>query len=205
MEVLKLQARERTGTGKSYARKARVAGWIPAVYYGRGLESKKIEVSHKDFSAVVRARKHKHLFDLGLGGGSVAIIREVQRHSLKDSTYFNLDFMHVNMDEKMTVEVPLEFVGVPVGVKEDGGILGHPLKTVKVESLPAHIPERVTVDVSALRIGDSIRVSDVSIPEVEIKRAPEDVLAAVSSPAREVAATTDEAADGAAAPAGKKK
>ena len=201
MEIIKLQARERTGTGKSYTRKARAQGWIPAVYYGHDREPKSIEVPHKDFSTVVRGKKTTHLFDLGLGAETIAVIRQIQRQVLKDDVYFNLDFMHVNMKEKVVVDVPLDFAGIPVGVKDDNGVLGHPLKTVKVECLPADIPEKVTIDVSALRIGDSIHVRDVSMPNMVFKHAPEDVLVVVTHPTREAAAKPAEETAAAAAPA----
>jgi large subunit ribosomal protein L25 len=192
LEIIKLQARERGGSGKSYTRKARAQGWIPGVYYGPGLEPKKVEVPHKEFAAVVRARKHTHLFDLGLGSGSIAVIREVQRHKLKDSVYYNLDFMHIDMDKKTTVDVPVELTGTPAGVKDDGGVLGHPFKTVKVECLPTDIPEKITIDVSALKIGESVYVRDISIPNVVFKHAPEEVLAVVTHPTREKAAVEAE-------------
>ncbi|GBU22587.1 LSU ribosomal protein L25p [Fibrobacteres bacterium R8-0-B4] len=206
MEIVKLKARERSSAGKSYTRKARAAGWIPAVYYGQG-EPRKIEVPHKEFAAVVRAKQTTHLIDLGLGEGAIAVIRETQRHVLKDDLFYHLDFFHVDMSKKVTTDVHLEFVGVPVGVKDDGGVLGHPLKAVRVECLPADIPEKLSVDVSALKIGDSIHVRDISVPNLTLKHAPDDVLAVVTHPTRETtaAAATAEgegaAAAGAAAPA----
>ncbi|MDR2694593.1 MAG: 50S ribosomal protein L25 [Chitinispirillales bacterium] len=199
MEIVKLKARERSSAGKSYTRKARAQGWIPAVYYGHG-EPKKIEVPHREFAAVVRARQTTHLIDLGLGEGAIAVIRETQRHVLKDDLFYHLDFFHVDMSKKVTTEVPLEFVGVSVGVKDDGGVLGHPLKAVRVECLPADIPEKVSVDVSALKIGDSIHVRDISIPNLAIKHAPDDVLAVVTHPTRESSAAAT--AEGEAAAAG---
>jgi large subunit ribosomal protein L25 len=199
LEIVKLKARERSSAGKSYTRKARAQGWIPAVYYGHG-EPKKIEVPHREFAAVVRARQTTHLIDLGLGEGAIAVIRETQRHVLKDDLFYHLDFFHVDMSKKVTTEVPLEFVGVSVGVKDDGGVLGHPLKAVRVECLPADIPEKVSVDVSALKIGDSIHVRDISIPNLAIKHAPDDVLAVVTHPTRESSAAAT--AEGEAAAAG---
>lgn len=202
MEIIKLQARERSGSGKSYTRKARAAGWIPAVYYGHDREPKSIEVPHRDFATVVRGKKTTHLFDLGLGADTIAVIRQIQRQVLKDDVYLNLDFMHVNMKEKVVVDVPLEFSGVSIGVKDDNGVLGHPFKTVKVECLPADIPEKIAIDISALRIGDSIHVRDVSMPNLIFKHAPEDVLAVVTHPTREaVASPTEEETAAAAAPA----
>jgi len=199
LEIVKLQARERSGTGKSYTRKARAQGWIPAVYYGHDLDPKKLEVPHQEFSALVRGKKLTHLIDLGLGGDSIAVIREIQRHVLKDSVYFHLDFMHVNMNEKTTVDVPLEFTGVSIGVKDDNGVLGHPHKSLKIECLPADIPEKVTIDISALRIGDSIHVRDLSLPNVVIKHAPEEVLAVVTHPTRDSGEKPAEEGDAAAA------
>jgi large subunit ribosomal protein L25 len=198
LEIVKLKARERSSAGKSYTRKARAGGWIPAVYYGQG-EPRKIEVPHIEFAAVVRARQTTHLIDLGLGEGAIAVIREVQRHVLKDDIFYHLDFFHVDMSKKVSTEVPLEFVGVAVGVKDDGGVLGHPLKAVRVECLPADIPEKVRVDVSALKIGDSIHVRDLSVPNLTLKHAPDEVLAVVTHPTREAAAAPAAEGDAAAA------
>jgi large subunit ribosomal protein L25 len=169
------------------------------VYYGPGLEPKNVEIPHAEFAAVVRARKHTHLFDLGLGSGSIAVIREVQRNKIKDSVYYNLDFMHIDMNKKTIVDVPVELIGVPAGVKDDGGVLGHPFKTVKVECLPTDIPEKITIDVAALKIGESVHVRDLSIPNVTFRHAPEEVLAVVTHPTREKAAVAAE--EDAAAPA----
>ena len=203
MEVLKLQTRERAGTGKSYTRKARAQGWIPAVYYGHDRESKKLEVNHKEFAAIVRGRKTKHLMDLGLAADSIAVIREVQRHVLKDDVFFNIDFMHINMNEKVTVDVPLIFKGISTGVKDDNGILSQPHKSVKVECLPADIPESVVIDITNLKIGDSIHVRDITIDKIEFKHTPEEVLVSVTPPAREAAAASTAAAEPEVAAKGK--
>ena len=203
MEVLKLQTRERTGTGKSYTRKARAQGWIPAVYYGHDRESKKLEVNHKEFAAIVRGRKTKHLMDLGIASDSIAVIREVQRHVLKDDVFFNIDFMHINMNEKVTVDIPLVFKGVSTGVKDDNGVLSQPHKSVKVECLPADIPESVVIDITTLKIGDSIHVRDITIDKIEFKYAPEEVLVSVTPPAREAAAAATTAAEPEVAAKGK--
>ncbi|KMQ52906.1 50S ribosomal protein L25p [Chitinispirillum alkaliphilum] len=202
MDVIKLQARTRAGSGKSYTRKARAQGWIPAVYYGKNQESEKIEVSEREFCALARAKQLTHIIDLGLekNDGSMAVVRDVQRDVLKDQVYYHIDFLKVSMDQVITVDVPLEIVGTPVGVKVDNGVLGHPVKTVMVECLPKDIPENVKIDVSELKVGDSIHVRDVSVPGVVIKDSPDEVLAVVTPPTREAAVTSEEegAAEGAA-------
>lgn len=206
MDIIKLKARPRSGSGKSYTRKARMQGWVPAIYYGRNHEPVNIEVDEKEFATIVRTKKLTHLIDLGIGSNgddSIAVIREVQRHVLKDNIFFHIDFQKVAMNEKVTIEVPVVTVGIPVGVKESNGVLGIPVKKVTIECMPSDIPENITIDVSALDIGDSIHVRDVVIPNITIKEAPEEVLAVVTHATREEeAAKPEEAAEaGAAAPA----
>jgi large subunit ribosomal protein L25 len=188
VDIIKLKARPRSGAGKSYTRKVRTQGWIPAVYYGIGREPMTIEVDKKEFSAVVRGRKLTHLFDLGLSGGqgaTIAVVREVQRHVINDDLFLNIDFQHVAMDKKVTIDCPLDLTGIPVGVKDAGGVLGRPVKTLTIECMPTEIPEKISIDVSHLEIGDSIHVRDVKVPNIVIKASPDEVLAVVTQPTKE--------------------
>jgi large subunit ribosomal protein L25 len=222
LEIIKLTSRQRSGSGKSYTHKARVQGWVPAVYYGHNRSSLSIEVDAKEFATLVRKRKTTHLVDLGLGKSqddSIAVIKDIQRHVLKNESFIHIDFQHVAMNEKVTVRVPLELTGIPIGVKDSHGILDHPVKTVHVECFPMDIPEKVVVDVTALNIGNSIHVRDVVVPNITIKESPDEVLATVTHPTREAgvegaaaeggeaaatAAATPAAAGKAAAPAAAK-
>ena len=185
MEVLELKARLRNGTGKSYTRKTREQGWIPAVYYGHDKETKHIEVDAKEFQSLVRAKKTKHLINLKLDGGNgdtTSIIKDIQRHVLLDNLYFHIDFQSVSMDEKIGVECPVVLTGTPIGVREEGGILNQIIRTISIECLPGDIPENLEIDVSELRLGKSIHVSDLSVEKFEIKASPEDVVAVVVQP-----------------------
>jgi len=201
LEIVKLTSRTRTGSGKSYTRKARAQGWIPAIYYGHKLDSVSIEVDGHEFEAIVRNKHLTHLIDLGLGEESIAVIKEVQRHVIKDSKYFHIDFQHVAMNEKVTVHVPIEIVGTSIGVKEDNGVLGHPIKSVNVECLPMDIPDKIQIDVTDLRVGNSIHVRDLNLPNLTIKDSPDEVLAVVTHGTREAAPA--EGAEESAAPAKK--
>lgn len=208
MEIIKLTSRQRSGTGKSYTHKARVQGWVPAVYYGHNRSSLSIEVDAKEFATLVRKRKTTHLVDLGLGKSqddSIAVIKDIQKHVIKSESFIHIDFQHVAMNEKVTVRVPVELSGIPIGVKDSHGILDHPVKTVHIECFPMDIPEKVIVDVTTLNIGNSIHVRDVVIPNITIKESPDEVLATVTHPTREAgaegAAAEGEAAATAAAPA----
>ncbi|HEX2958574.1 MAG TPA: 50S ribosomal protein L25 [Chitinispirillaceae bacterium] len=205
MEIIKLTSRQRSGTGKSYTRKARVQGWVPAVYYGHNRSTLSIEVDAKEFATLVRKRKTTHLVDLGLGKSqddSIAVIKDIHRHVLKSESFIHIDFQHVAMNEKVTVRVPVELSGIPIGVKDNNGILDHPVKAVSIECFPMDIPEKIVVDVSALDIGNSIHIRDVVVPNITIKESADEVLATVTHPTREASVEGAAAEGGEAAAAG---
>jgi large subunit ribosomal protein L25 len=208
LDIVKLTARVRPGSGKSYTHKARAQGWIPAVYYGRKRTAQNIEIQAIDFSKLVRNRKTRNLVDLGLveeKGEAIAIIKEIQRDILDEKKFIHIDFQHVAMDENVTVKVPIELAGIATGVKEQGGVLGRAAKFLNVECLPVNIPEKVSVDVSNLKIGDSIHVRDISVPNAVIKDSPDEVIAVVTVASveedkpKEAEAAAEGAAGGAAA------
>jgi len=205
LDIVKLKTRFRSGSGKSYTHKARVQGWIPGVYYGHNRTTKIVEVDGADFTVMVRSKKTRHLVDLGLEeekGDSIAIIKEIQRDILDQTKVLHIDFQHVAMDEKVTVKVSVELVGIAVGVKDQGGVLGHPAKFLNIECMPVNIPEKISVDVSALKIGDSIHVRDISVPDAVIKDSPDEVVAVVIFASAEEEKPKEEAAEGAASAEG---
>jgi len=147
-----------------------------------------------------------HLVDLGLesnGAKSIAVIKETQRHVVKDSLFYHIDFQHVDMNEKVVVHCPVHIVGLAIGVKDESGVLGNPVKSVNIECLPMDIPENITVDVSGLHVGDSIHIRDISVPNITIKESADEVVAVVTHATREVVeeAPAEEAAAPAAAAA----
>ena len=199
MEVLELKARLRTGTGKSYTRKIRQQGWIPAVYYGHDKETKHIEVDSNEFLALVRAKQTTHLINLKLGGedgDATSIIKEMQRHVLHENLYFHVDFQSVSMDEKITVDCPVILTGTAIGVTEEGGILNQSIRTISVECLPSDIPENVEFDVSDLHLGKSIHVKDLTVENAEIKNSPDDVIVTIVQPQAIVEEVTEEEVEG---------
>lgn len=202
MEIIKLKSRTRSGSGKSYTRKARSQGWIPAIYYGKKTSPLSIEVDGQEFLAIVRKRHLTHLIDLGLesnGEKSIAVIKETQRNVVKDSLFYHIDFQHVDMNEKVVVHCPVHIVGLAIGVKDENGVLGNPVKSVNIECLPMDIPENITVDVSALHVGDSIHIRDISVPNITIKESADEVVAVVTHATREI--VEEAPAEGAAASA----
>ena len=101
------------------------------------------------------------------GRKSDVLIREIQKHPFKPEV-LHVDFLVVHGDEVLRLQIPVRLVGTPVGVLDDGGVLDHVIYDLEVECLPRHIPEAAEVDISGLHIGESVRVHDVSIPNVEI-------------------------------------
>ena len=186
-----LSAENRSATGKGPNRRLRVAGQIPGVIYGKGREAQPVTLDPQALETLL----HKSgaglntLIDLSVAGRTnTVLVKELQRHPVHGS-YVHVDFFQVDLTQKITVSVPIHFVGKARGV-EFGGILDHPLRELEVECLPRAIPEFVEVDVSALEVGQSIHVSDLRLPDgVEVKTDAMLPVASVVLPAAEVEAT----------------
>jgi large subunit ribosomal protein L25 len=191
-----LTAELRESSGKGANRRLRAAGRIPGVVYGKKRETQSIQLDPKVLETLLHGSGAglNTLIDLSVAGRSdVVLVKELQRHPVYGS-YWHVDFYKVDLTQKITVSVPLHFVGKARGV-EVGGILDHPLREVEVECLPRAIPESIEVDVSALDIGDAIHVSDLRLPgDVEVKTDPSLPVASVVVPAAEVEAAPAEAA-----------
>ena len=165
-----ITARSREGRGKGAARQTRREGRIPGVLYGHGEDSVPLTVDANELQRLVHTISIENtIVDLDLGSGEPykVLIRELQRHPFRDE-FVHIDFFHVAMDEKIQVEVPIVLIGTPTGVKNKGGVLDHQLRELEVFCLPGSIPEKIELDVSHLDIGDSIHVSDIELPDVEI-------------------------------------
>jgi large subunit ribosomal protein L25 len=187
MAVIQLKGSPREQIGKGAARKARAAGRIPAVIYGHGETPRAIAVDFREFEVALRDHKGSNaIVNLNLSGGEVtALVRDVQYDPLS-RLIIHLDFQHISLTEQIEVEVPVHFVGTPVGVKDGGGILEHLLRTLKVKCLPTAIPAGIDVDVTALEIGMNLHVSDL-VPNAgyEIITEADVAVAAVVAPAAE--------------------
>lgn len=167
----------------------RQQGLVPAVIYGRKYKSTPVTINLKDFQKnVLKTEAGLNLiFDLKIGkdAGVPVITHRFQRNPITDQL-IHIDFMHVIMDEAIKTTIPVELVGVPEGVKEEGGVLVHGLRMIEVKCLPGDIPGKYEVDVSALKINDSLHVADLVISKkVEILSDPGEMVANVSPPTKE--------------------
>jgi large subunit ribosomal protein L25 len=197
--IAQLTAEPRTANKKAGARALRRAGRVPAVIYGHGREPAALSVSGFDLDRLLeRIEPASTIVELTVGGTTVkTLIREVQRHPLKPG-FVHVDFYEVKAGEKIRLEVPVHLEGVPDGVRNQGGTLDQVLRTVEIEVLPADIPERVSLDVSALLIGKSLHVSDLSIPKAHIVTDASLTVATVVPPRVEEAPVAAVAAEGVA-------
>jgi len=164
---VKLKVEPRTATGRSAARRLKARGIVPAVVYGGKEKSQPLQVSARDINAMLsHASGENILVELEIAGEKAtrtALLQEVQ-HSPVGGDVLHVDFHAISMDEKIQADVPLEPLGVPNGVKNFGGLLEQNLRALAIECLPRDLPDRITVDVSALNIGDSIHVRDIKLP-----------------------------------------
>jgi large subunit ribosomal protein L25 len=199
MERFDLQSSVRDGSGKGVARKLREDGRLPAVLYGRREAPLGLSLSETAVRNILRKHPDSAIVDLtvdGAGGGALnAIIRDVQRHPAS-GRILHVDLQRIALDEQIRVEVHVEVRGTPAGVKEQSGVLEHGTRTLNVMTLPTDIPDAIVVDVSALRIHDSVRISDVSAayPKIQFLDDPDTTLATVIPPIVEAVVAPVEAA-----------
>ncbi|WP_456342064.1 50S ribosomal protein L25 [Thermovibrio sp.] len=181
MKVLEVQATKREKTGKQVAKKLRREGLLPAVIYGGGRpEATHIAVPAKE---VKRLKHHHGLIKLNLDGEErMCILKDIQYNWLGDVP-IHLDFQEVTFGETIEVTVELEFVGTPVGVSEEGGVLEILKREITIETLPKDIPEKITVDISNLHAGDALHVGDIPLPEgAKLVDSPDETVAIVAEP-----------------------
>src|ERR1700733_2463754 len=148
---------------KNAARRVRVAGKIPAVIYGAGQDAVAVTVDPKVITRILHSESgHNTIFDLNVEGTGVvkAMIVDWQNEPIKGKL-LHIDLKRIAMDKTMRVSVPIQLIGIPTGVKNQGGILEHVLREVEIECLPADIPSHLDVDVSGLEMNKSIHVSDL--------------------------------------------
>jgi large subunit ribosomal protein L25 len=148
---------------KNAARRVRAAGQIPAVVYGAGQDSVAIALDPKVITRILHSESgHNTIFDLDItGSGAVkAMIVDWQYEPIKGSL-LHIDLKRIAMDKTMRVSVPVQLVGTPNGVKNQGGILEQVIREVEIECLPADIPSHLDVDVTGLDMGQSIHISDL--------------------------------------------
>jgi len=168
MNIRELSAEPRTALGKGAVGRLRRRGLVPAILYGAGNAPVPLAVAPLEVQRALRAHAAGGvLVGLRLPGEAElrpAVVRDLQFHPVRDSL-IHIDFQAVRMDEEITVEVPVHVTGEAAGVRDQNGVLAILMRTVEVSCLPSQIPERIDIDVSALRIHDVATVADLRLPE----------------------------------------
>ena len=201
-QTVSLSATVRAETGKGAARQARFQKKVPAVIYGHGRPTQTLMVDALALEkALTGIEPESTLIELSVDGKTTrTLIREIQRHPLRPDI-IHVDFYEIRGGEKITLKVPVHLVGAPDGVRNAGGVLDQVTREVEIEVLPENIPDRVELDVTALKIGDSLHVRDLAIADAVILTGADLTIATVVPPrAEEVAAPTPEAATEVAEP-----
>jgi large subunit ribosomal protein L25 len=165
MEQVSLRAEHREAAGSGPARRLRAEGDVPAILYGRGLDSTSLTVNRRDLYAALHTEAGTNaLINLEVGSDKfLTIARELQRHPVRGEI-IHLDFINISLDEEITAEVSIEYTGIPEGAAE-GGIVETIRTSVMVSALPMSIPSGVQVDISELVVGDTLTA--VGLPEIE--------------------------------------
>ena len=196
--VLKAEVRETGSKGKS--NRLRKDGGIPAILYGGSQKNIPLSINGKMYHSVMHGKRGENAImtldfnDEGKQEKKNVLIKELQYHPV-NGNILHIDFLEISLTKEIEVMVRIETVGVPAGVEVKGGVLDHTMREVKIRCLPTAIPEKIQIDVSALDIGDSLKVSNLIPPEkMAVVDDPEKIIAIVIPPSRIEEKPVEEAA-----------
>jgi len=191
MEELFLEAEPREELGRGRVKDLREKGFIPAVVYAQGKESLPIRVSQKALLGLV----HQHRIESAVINLKIkddkknkplsCLIKEIQYDPVHGNI-IHVDFNEISLTKAIRVNVPVIAKGEPIGVKQEGGSLEHILWEIEVECLPTDIPKGIAVDISQLKIGDSVHIRDITFPSgVKVLDDPTAIVLSVTAPMKE--------------------
>jgi large subunit ribosomal protein L25 len=202
MKKFQLTVTSREGTGRSASRRLRKADKIPAILYGKHSNPESLAVNSPEFVKLLKEISGRAaLIELKRETGSSALsfLQEVQRDPITDK-YLHLDLQEVKEDEKMVINVAIQVTGEAYGVKTEGGILENAMHRLRVRTLPKDLPSFIAVDITNLKVGETIHVSDLKeVSGVEFLDHPKQAVVLCVAPQEEAASAT--AAATTAAPA----
>ncbi|NWF50495.1 MAG: 50S ribosomal protein L25 [Ignavibacteriaceae bacterium] len=194
MEKKVLDAKIRTITTKKSRNDLRRNARIPGVYYSKKDQPLAIDVAENSLKPLVFTSE-THLISLQISGQEEreCIIKDVQFDPVTDEI-IHFDLLGLIKGEKINIEVPVQLTGSAIGVKE-GGVLQHQMHKIEISCLPKDIPEHITVDVTALRIGDAIHIKDLNFENITFVDSPDSIIVSVTHAKVEKEPVTTEAAE----------
>ena len=166
MDQVSLRAEPRDVVGSRPARRLRGTGKVPAILYGRGLDPLILTVDRRDLYAALHTEAGSNaLINLEVEGTKqpyLTVAREIQRHPVRGEID-HLDFISISLEEKITADVGIEFIGVPLTVREEGALVETIRASITVEALPLDIPANIQLDISEMELNDTLKVSDLPV------------------------------------------
>jgi len=171
-----LKAIVRENTGSAQSRRSRGKGSIPAVVYGLGMEPVSVEINAREFTNALKTDAGSNvIFNLEVGKDNyTALAREIQKHVYRNE-FLHVDFIQIDLTKTVDADVQVNFIGTPMGVKEEGGIVQTINSYITISALPTNIPTSLDLNISELNVGDNLAAGDVSLPEgVELADAEDD-------------------------------
>ncbi|MDB6095599.1 MAG: ribosomal rRNA E-loop binding protein Ctc/L25/TL5, partial [Verrucomicrobia bacterium] len=207
-QQFKLNVAARAQTGRSASRRLRKANRVPAILYGKHTSPESLSIEGPEFVRLLKSLAGRAvLIELERGdkvaGTALSFLQEIQRDPITDK-YLHVDLQEVKADEKFEIRVPVQVSGESFGVKNQNGVLEMNAHTLRVRVFPKDLPEAILVDVSELKVGETIKVGEMKpIPGVEFLEVKGQPVVSCVEPVAEVVqeVTTAAPVEGAAAPA----
>jgi large subunit ribosomal protein L25 len=185
MEIAKLQGETRNASGSRAASRYRRQNKLPGVVYGHGLAPESVVVPRRELEIIME--HGAHVLELEIGGARSAVLIKALQFDCIGTTPVHIDFMRVDLNERVKVSIPLEYRGTPVGTVE-GGVFQENMVDIEVEVVVTQIPESIRVNVAELKLGDFLHVKDLELPEgVVAVTSPEAIVCAVRAKVTEEA------------------
>lgn len=185
MQLTTLKATSRVAGSSRATVRLRKAGQIPAVYYGKGQEAVSISVNAQDIAKILAPGKRYTLLDLEIDGkaGNPAVVYSYQKDSIS-MRIEHIDFLKIDEATPVTVRVPVVLEGLPVGVKNEGGLFSQIMRFVKLKAVPEKIPANIKLDISAFHAGVTYYAKELKLEGVELASPSRTVIFTISTKAR---------------------
>ena len=171
MANVNLSVSPREGSGKGVARKLRAAGRVPAILYGFGTEPQSLSIDGVELrKALSTPAGIRAILRLNIDGGKkpyAVLVKALQRHPLSRKIT-HVDLLSIDLDQPVDVNVPINAIGTPIGVRTQGGNLEWQRRELEIRVLPTEIPEHIDVDISGLELNDALHVGDIKLPGAEL-------------------------------------
>jgi large subunit ribosomal protein L25 len=190
MEEITLNGKLRLKSGKSVTHKLRAVGSIPGIFYLENKVNFPIEVNSHELHLALKKKPSILRLDLDDGTSHECVVREIQRDPVT-GRHLHIDLMGVTRGRKVHVQIPLELTGTAYGVRTQGGILQHTVHTLNIECLPNEIPEKLSIDITELKVGSSLHVRDLPVGDFRILDDVEKTVVSVLAPRIEKTVTAE--------------